>query len=78
MPEILRLLHKHYGGIDRFSDFSLMSKCILHAAHKEAEIPKLINDLLLNWKGEITEIPKTNKNMRGAKEIMEDYGIGGD
>lgn len=72
---MLRLLHKHYGGIDWFEDIPIpfIVECILNGVRKEMEIPKLINKIL----GKVTNQPvfEDKKQMRSSEEILKDYGV---
>lgn len=51
----------------------MLSKCLFAAIKKEAEIPKIINKILLALMGETTFDEK--ENMRSAEDIMKDYGL---
>lgn len=72
---MLRILYKHYGGIDWFEDMSItfIVECILNGVRKEMEIPKLINTIL----GKVTNQPvyEENKKMRTREEILKDYEV---
>jgi len=72
-------MYKYYGGIDRFNNISLVNKCILHAIKKEAEIPKLIKELIQKFNTFANDFESTsNKKMRSAEEILKDYGMRGE
>lgn len=75
LPEILRLLHKHYGGIDKFDDLEIMNDCILHAIKKESEIPKLVSEIIQKINCYINGETQENRKLRSAEEIMKDYGL---
>jgi len=81
MPEILRLLHKDYGGIEWFNDKPLifLSNCLKNSIENELKIPKLIQKYIDQMLGKETSISnddfEINKKMRSAEEIMKDYGL---
>lgn len=80
---MLRILYKHYGGIDWFDNKPsfLLADCLDNAVKKESELPKLINEIVKKVSHEKTFIPHFDnhpkKKMRSAEEIMKDYGLGG-
>lgn len=76
---MLRVLHKHYGGLSFFEgkSFYLLSKCLENAVKKENELPKLILECLNYISGKPLSLSNfgTNKKMRSSKEILSDYGL---
>lgn len=81
--EVLRILYKHYGGIDWFEDKPsfLLGECLDNGIKKETELPKLINEIVKKLSHEKSFVPqleqKPKKKMRSAEDIMKDYGLGG-
>ena len=69
-------MYKYYGGIEWFEDksFTLLTECLKHSLDKENELPRLLNMALDYIQGK-KEIEPINKQMRSAKEIMQDYGL---
>lgn len=69
-------MYKYYGGIEWFEDksFNLLTECLKHSLDKENELPRLLNMALDYIQGK-KEIEPINKQMRSAKEIMQDYGL---
>lgn len=69
-------MYKYYGGIEWFEDksFNLLIECLKHSLDKENELPRLLNMALDYIQGK-KEIEPINKQMRSAKEIMQDYGL---
>lgn len=78
--EVLRILYKHYGGIEKFKRSSfLLSNCLDNAVKKETELPKLINEIVKQLSGSsfIPQFDPPAKKMRSAEDILKDYGLGG-
>lgn len=78
-PKVLHILYKYYGGIEWFNDkpFFLLVDCLKEGIEKELELPRIIQEIyeFINGKPQVNSI---NKKMRSAKEILKDYGLGGD
>lgn len=58
----------------------MVPKCLEHAVKKEQEIPNLILECINLITGKSISLTdhKPYKKMRSEKEILEDYGLGGD
>lgn len=55
-----------------------MVDCLMYAAKKENEIPKIINMIFEKISNNSHEvIQQFNKKMRSSEEILKDYGLGG-
>lgn len=57
-----------------------MAQCLDNGVKKEAELPKLINEIVKKLSGSSSFIPQFDppaKKMRSAEEILKDYGLGG-
>ena len=79
LPETLRLLHKHYGGIDFFNGKStrLMVRCLERAIKKESEIPNMLFECMkmITGEREIPDFKQISKLMRSREDILKDYGL---
>ena len=79
----MRLLYKHYRGIDFFEGkpLFLLSDCLENAIKKETEIPRLIFECynqLIGKKGFTNSFDNafnSRKKMRTREEILKDYGL---
>lgn len=72
---MLRLLYKYYGGIEWFNNkpFYLFVGCLQNCVEQERKLYDIANSII-NKTDEI-KVPKLNKKMRTAEEIMNDYGL---
>lgn len=72
---MVRLLYKHYGGIEWFYNkpFYLFISCLKNCIEQERKIYDIAVTIINKIKN--VDIPVVNKTIRTAEEIMKDYGL---